>query len=231
MLTINNKTITKIAIIDDKDDARDAMADSVEDAEFEPILDIKELKSIDKNIKEIRNKADAAIFDYYLRTGNFANFNGAEVVSRLYTLQFPALLVTIFSRVETDEIRLFRRNIPVLIPGLKVESDIIIEGIKKCMYEFINVYSEDRKAYRTLIRIEKIDKNKKIAFAVIPAWNPNLVVSIPLQLIPANLIRGKPIIRLFADINIAAEKYEDLFFENFTIAEKPKGEYANLLRS
>ena len=231
MLTINNKTIKRIAIIDDKDDARDAMADSVEDAEFEPVIEIRELKSIDKNIKEIMNKADAVIFDYYLRTGNYANFNGAEVVSRLYALKFPALLITIYSKAVTDEIRIFRRNIPVLIPGLKVESNIIIEGIKKCMNEFNNVYSDDRKPYRTLIRIEEIDKNKKIAFAVIPAWNPNLVVSIPLRLIPANLIRGKPIIRLFADINIAAKKYEDLFFENFTIAEKPKGEYAKLLRS
>lgn len=83
---------------------------------------------------------------------------------------------------------------------------------------------------KTLIRIEKIDKTKKIAFAIIPAWNPNLVINIPLQLIPDELICKKPIIRLFADVNIEVENCDDLCFKNFTIAKKPSGKYAELLR-
>ncbi len=227
----NNKPIHRIAVIDDKPDARESMFESVEDADFEPIVNIKELLSIDKFIPEVLKSSDAAIFDYHLKVGGFASFNGAEAVARLYSKRFPALLVTTYAKADIDEIRLFRRNIPVLIPGGHANPDGIIKGLEKCIAEFNNTFSEDRKAYRTLVRIEEIDKERGIVFAVIPAWNPDQVVRIPLKLIPESLLSTEPIIRLFADVNIGAQGDEDLYFENFTIAEKPRGTYAKLLRS
>ena len=139
-------------------------------------------------------------------------------------------MVTTWSKADIDNIRPFRRNIPVLIPGGYADAETIKEGIKKCLNEFSNKYSKERKAWRTLVRFEEIDKNEEIAFAIIPAWNPDEVVRIPLKLIP-NALVIKPIFRLFADVNIGAKNGEDLYFKNFEIADKPRGKYARLLHS
>jgi hypothetical protein len=140
-------------------------------------------------------------------------------------------LVTTYSKADIDNIRLFRRNIPVLIPGGYASSETIKEGIKKCFDEFSNKYSKDRKAWRTLVRFEGIDKKEGIAFAIIPAWDTDLVVRIPLKLIPGKLLIDKLIFRLIAHVNIGAKNHEDLYFENFDIADKPRGKYAKFTHS
>lgn len=226
-----NNVIRRVAVIDDKPEACEAMADAIEDANLEPVPYQDRLESILKFIPRLMKETDAAIFDHYLKPGNYANFNGAEAVFRLYKKKFPALLVTTYSKADIDNIRPFRRNIPVLIPGGYASSETIKEGIKKCFEEFSNKYSKDRKAWRTLIRFEGIDKKEGIAFAIIPAWNPDLVVRIPLKLIPKELILNEPVFRLFAYVNIGAKYDEDLYFEKFEIANKPRGKYAKLLHS
>lgn len=229
-MQLRDNVIRKVAVIDDKPAACEAMAEVVEDANLEPVTYQDRLESIRKFIPRIMKETDAAIFDHYLKPGNYANFNGAEAVFRLYKKKFPALLVTTYLKADIDNIRPFRRNIPVLIRGGFASSETIKEGIKKCFEEFSNKYSKDRKAWRTLIRFEGIDKKRDIAFAYIPAWNPDEVVRIPLKLIPKDLIT-KPIFRLIAYVNIGAKNHEDLYFENFDIADKPRGKYAKFTHS
>jgi hypothetical protein len=226
-----DNVIRKVAVIDDKAAACEAMAEAVEDANLEPVTYQDRLESIRNFIPRVIKETDAAIFDHYLKPGNYANFNGAEAVFRLYKKKFPALLVTTYSKADIDNIRLFRRNIPVLIPGGYASSETIKEGIKKCFDEFSNKYSKDRKAWRTLVRFEGIDKKEGIAFAIIPAWDTDLVVRIPLKLIPGKLLIDKLIFRLIAHVNIGAKNHEDLYFENFDIADKPRGKYAKFTHS
>ncbi|MCK5057333.1 MAG: hypothetical protein KAT34_11795 [Candidatus Aminicenantes bacterium] len=230
-LSDNFKNIRKVAVIDDNRIACEAMAEVVEDANLEPMPYQGRLESINDFIPRVMEETDAAIFDHRLKPGNYADFDGAEAVSHLYKKKFPALLVTTYFKAEIDAFRLYRRDIPVLIPADKANSEKIIEGIKKCLDEFSYNYSKDRRAWRTLIRIEEIDKDVGIAFAYIPAWNPDEVVRIPLKLIPEELLAKEPIFRLFAYVNIGAKNYEDLYFEKFEIADKPRGKYARLLHS
>ena len=230
-MQLPDNVIRKVAVIDDKREACEAMAEAVEDANLEPVPYQDRLESIKNFIPRVIKETDAAIFDHYLKPGNYANFNGAEAVSRLYKKKFPALLVTTYSKADIDNIRPFRRNIPVLISGGYADSETIKEGIKKCLNEFSNKYSKDRKAWRTLIRIERIDKKREIAFAIIPAWNPDEFVRIPLKLIPGKLLIDKPIFRLIAHVNIGAKNHEDLYFENFELADKPRGKYAKFTHS
>lgn len=227
----NIKDIRKVAVIDDKPAACEAMAEAVEDANLEPVTYQDRIESISNFIPRVIKDTDAAIFDHCLKPGNYADFDGAEAVSRLYKKKFPALLVTTYFNAEIDVFRLYRRDIPVLIPGGHASPEKIREGIKKCLDEFLSIYSKDRRAWRTLIRFEGIDKNEGIAFAIIPAWNPDLVVRIPLKLIPEELLINDPIFRLTAHVNIGAKCHEDLYFENFDIADKPRGKYAKFTHS
>jgi hypothetical protein len=79
-----DNVIRKVAVIDDKAAACEAMAEAVEDANLEPVTYQDRLESIRNFIPRVIKETDAAIFDHYLKPGNYANFNGAEAVFRLY---------------------------------------------------------------------------------------------------------------------------------------------------
>ena len=107
--------IKRVAVIDDKPEARDTMAESITDAQLQPIVFGKgQIGSLADLISRLLKESDAAIFDYHLSPGNYANFSGAEAVSELYAKKFPAILVTAWSDADIDSIRPYRRHIPVL---------------------------------------------------------------------------------------------------------------------
>ncbi len=225
--------IKRVAVIDDKPEARDTMAESVTDAQLQPIVFGKEqIGSLADLISRLLKESDAAIFDYHLSPGNYANFSGAEAVSELYAKKFPAILVTAWSNADIDSIRPYRRHIPVLIRSGEADESAIADGIHYCMQEFANAYSRERKPWRSLLRIEEVSPDNGLVFAVIPAWNPHDIVRFPLSIFPTDLRKVvKPDARFFADVNIGAKNIQDLYFEHFEIAEKPQGDYAKLMRT
>ena len=224
------ESIKKIAIVDDSPEARDLMGECIADADMEPIFQDPGRDSVEDYISRIKQTSDAAIFDHHLRPGNYADFDGAEAVAFAYQQHFPALLMTIYGIADIKEIRPLRRNIPVLIPGLQSDSDIIKKGIKQCLDEFSNQYLPERKPHRTLVRITEVYEDS--LNVVVPAWNHRIRLSIPRSLIPAGLEehvdQGA---RFTAYVNIGASSFDQLYFEKFEIAKEPKGKYAKLIRS
>ncbi len=231
-LVIEKRNIKKVFIIDDQAAARDAMAEVIEDVDLEPIIKSKQLPSLDELIEDLTKNADAAIFDHHLKVGNYANFDGAEAVAKLYELNFPALLITSWTDAVMDDIRLFRRRIPVLIRSRDAESGNIEKGLVKCVNELDDNYSSERRPCRSLIRIKDINEDSTLIYVVVPAWNPDEVIRLSVDLIPAKFQRDLKIgTRYFAEVNIGATALDELYFENFEIAEPPMEEYAKLLHS
>lgn len=231
-LTIEKKTINKVFIIDDQPAARDTMAEVIEDVNLEPIIISKQLPSLDELITELTKNADAAIVDHHLKAGNYADFDGAEAVAKLYELNFPALLITSWTDAVMDDIRLFRRRIPVLIRSRDAESGNIEKGLVKCVNELNDDYSSERRPCRTLIRIKDLNMDSQLIYAVVPAWDPDEVIRLSANLFPGNIQADLKIgMRLFAEVNIGATALDELYFENFEIAEPPVEEYAKLLHS
>jgi CheY-like chemotaxis protein len=230
-LIINNKSIQRVMVIDDQPDARDAMAFSVEDADLEPIFHDRPFNSITECLSTVTT-ADAAIFDHHLKPSNYANFNGASVVAQLYQQKFPSLLVTAWAKVDIDNIRPFRQHIPILIKSGHAESQIIQSGFEQCINEFSGQYSFSRKPWRTLVRIEEIDLQILRVYVVIPGWDPNEVVSLPLLMFSESQRKELvPKARFFAKVNTGADHQEELYLTDFEIIEKPRGKYAKFLRS
>jgi hypothetical protein len=232
LLTRNDKPIKRVAVVNDTASAREEMADKIFEAGLEPIILSSRLSSIDKCIATVTSQADAAILEHHLKSGHYANFMGAEAIARLYRQHFPSLLVTAWADADIDNIRLFRRYIPVLVKTDHADSEIITQGFKQCLNEFENHYSPDRKPWRTLIRIEDIDRVRAMVYALVPGWDPRNIVKFPLSLIAENLQPNlETETHLFAKVNIGAAHHNELYFTEFEVAEKPGGEYAKFLRS
>jgi len=221
--------IQRVAVIDDDKQAREAMAESIVDANLLPVIQTARLNSVDDLISKLTTDADAALCDHRLTPRNYAAFQGAEAVAALYQISFPALLITAWSTEDIDNIRPHRRKIPVLIRSGGLEPRIIREGIILCLNEFKNVYVKERKPQRVLLRIEDVDDS--FAYVIVPSWDPNTGLKLPRNIFPAHLGNIEPGMRLFAEVNIGAVRNEDLFFDTFEIAEKPGNSYANLIHS
>lgn len=234
LLMINNKPIKRVAIVNDNNAAREEMAQNLFEAGLEPIIQNARLSSIDECITNVTSKAEAAILEHHLNKGHYANFMGAEAVAQLYRQQFPSLLVTAWAEADRDNIHPFRRHIPVLIRSNQAEPETIMGGFEQCINEFKNSYSTERKPWRTLVRIEEVHRylEKPMVYAIVPAWNPRQVVKFPLSLFPINLQPTvEPVARFLSKVNIGATHYDDLYFTDFSIVEKPRGEYAKFLHS
>ena len=221
--------IERVAVIDDNAQAREAMAESIVDANLRPIIQQSRLNSLIEIINKLKSDADAAVFDHRLKPGNYAAFQGSEAVAALYNIHFPALLITAYSQEDIDNIRPHRRNIPVMIKSGALEPRIIREGIMQCLNEFENIYVKERKPRRVLLRIDEVDPS--FVFIIIPSWDSNTGLRLHRGIFPRHLGEIKPGMRLFAEVNIGASKNEDLYFDRFEIAEEPDNSYADLIRS
>jgi len=230
-LMINNKSIQRVMVVDDQPASRDAMAYSLEDAELEPIFHKAPFTSMTECLSTVTT-TDAAIFDHHLKPGNYANFDGAEAVAQLYKQRFPSLLITKFAETDVDNIRPFRRNIPVIILSEEASSETITGGIKQCLEEFENHYSTERRPWRTLLEIEEVNRESNVVYAIIPGWHPDKLVRFPLVMFPENFW---PLVvadaYFFAKVNVGATHQNQLYFQDFEVAEAPGEEYAKFVHS
>lgn len=217
------RRIESVMIIDDKADARESMSEVVQDADLNPVLLNRSIPTFSHLEKELQS-VDAAIFDHHLKIGKYAGFNGAEAVSHLYEKGFPALLITNFAEAELEKIRIFRSKIPVVISGSAPSPDAIKEGLSKCINEFSGVFSDDRKPWRTLVRVEEVHPESNSILVQVPGWSSE-IVKLDIENLPKNLQSSvKPDERYFAKVNVGAKHYQDLYFSDFQSLTPPTEE-------
>lgn len=210
-----------VAIIDDDSAAATALQWIVEDAGYRPIIIAPNPKGVDALIAEITNAADAAISDHRLGQARPVPYSGAEVVAKANELMVPAVLIT--SYADSDEnttIREWRFGIPQLLNrGDESNSPAVIsEALMAADRERRGVYLPQRRAYRTVVRIQGIRSGPDghIAEVIVTAWQPQQTVSIPVSMLGESVdlsgLRGR---RFMADVNIYADTPGELYFRNF----------------
>ena len=215
-LRIGNLTVERIAIVDDDKSVRDNYEMSMEELGVTAINEAGPLPDIETFLREASDRADAAVCDFKLRPWNYAPFDGAEFVARWFDNGRPALLCTKWDRAHIDEIRRFRSRIPVLIGPTDLDADRIVEGLTVCVRELAGHLLASRRSYRTMVRVEDTEKDGPYAYVVVPAWNPAEVVRLLLTDIPETLrSQVKTDARLYAEVNLGAESYEELFFRSW----------------
>lgn len=216
-LQIAGRTVERIAIVDDDKAVRQAYELSIEDLELQAINESGPLGDLDTFARAARDRADGAVCDFKLRIKNYSTFDGAELVARWYELGFPAVLCTKWDRASVDEMRRFRSRIPVLIRPSDLDADHIIAGLEVCIREMEGSVRASRRSWRTLVRVEEVTEERySYVYVVVPAWNPSEVIRLPLSDVPEPIHPAvRPDARLYAQVNVGAETYEDLFFREW----------------
>lgn len=227
MILLKDLSKGKIAVVDDDKELAEATAWDIEEAGYEPFLLFEGcFTDVNKLASHIKKNTEGAVCDHRLSNSGLANFYGAELVAALYDRKLPSLLITQYTEMDTSlSIRKWRRKIPVLLSREQANASSIAKGIEISRSELNGNILSSRKPYRTIVRITNIDEesHEPVVDAFVPGWNPHKAVRFPASLVPEQLqyILSKPNVRLFAHVNIGAEKSDDLYFERFELAPEP----------
>ncbi len=217
-LTIANRLIESVQIIDDDPNVRESYRYVVEDLKLKPVS-INALHNLDQFVQSLQMSGNSAVIcDYHLRTKNYATSNGAEVVAKLYQSNIPSILCTRYDTT-IEEIREHRQYIPALIRPEELDPDNLEYGLRQCIEELEGNYLPSRRSWRTLIDVEDVDETRQIAYVLIPGWDPHQVVSVPLAILPPH-IKKQEIKKqrwFHAKVNIGAENMAELYFERWEI--------------
>ncbi len=217
--------IQRIAIVDNESTDAQIPEWEVEAAGFEPIIVNRSFKKIEELAAYIKAEAQGALCAHRLASYGLAHFYGAKLVASLYDLKIPAVLITQYADIDNDvSIRKWRDKIPVLLNRNEADADTIRRGIAKCASELEGNVPYTRRPHRVLLRITNItyESNEQVVDAIIPSWNPHWAVRFPVSLIPPDLHGMLAIdIAFFAQVNIGAEKSDDLYFREFELAPEP----------
>lgn len=69
------------------------------------------------------------------------------------------------------------------------------------------------------MRFDDVDHETKLCFVTVPSWNPDEIVRLARRSLPEEVWRaaeaGK---RVFAQVNLGAEKRQELFFRDWELA-------------
>ncbi len=221
IVTSAHRVIERICVLDDDPTARNGYRFAIEDMDAQPVFEEGPLWDFDQAVTRMTSNGNAAICDYHLRARNYASFNGAQVVAALYNSNYPAILCTRFEKTQADEIRIHRRNVPVLITPSDMYPETLLGGFRVCQDEFDGNFQPSRRPWRTLIRVEGMevpdDRARGYFLAIVPAWDSNEGIKIFMDSVPESVqIRIKSgHMRFHAQVNLGAEKLEDLYFDEW----------------
>ncbi len=212
-------TLVRVAVVDDNIDGAEAMCEIVADAKFHAEVLSPSGSSLESVANQISSSFDAAVCDHHLRAGQAFSFEGADLAAALYDRKVPAVVHTRWADALEDDLRRTRRRVPILLRMKDYDDpETIRAGLEQCQREFHGEFSPERKPWRTLVRVEEIDRGRTpiLVYAVVPEWDADKRVRFPLSLIPNRIVPAVELQkRLFAQVNVGASIVDDLFFMDF----------------
>lgn len=229
-LTLLDKSIERVCLIDDDEDVRQGYAMSVEDMDIAVADEEGPIHDLGSLLATMNQGHDAVICDFNLKVKNYSSINGDEIVSGLYKNHIPAVLCTRNEPHLHEAIRRKRRYIPVVLSPKKVTHEAIIHAFQTCIEEFQGVFAPPRKPWRTMIRIEGGEPTSDGLLrvnAVIPEWDPSTLLNFEwiiganeaLQLAKKSIESGD-ILRMYVTVNVGADAQDDLFVEDWSLKRK-----------
>ena len=179
----------KVALVDDDPIAAATLRVLLEDAGYEAVGVGPPLESIDGAIAQIRRVASAAVCDHRLSPRGLAHFSGAELVAQLYTIAFPAVLISQYFKIDQNvSIRKYRSRIPMLLARDEVDPDQLADAIRVCTDEISGQPAPQRRGWRTLVRVVAKDSEggEDVVDAIVPGWRTDEAVRFPAELMGAH---------------------------------------------
>lgn len=212
-MRIYGKEISRVLIIDDDPEARDGYAYPIEELELEPVKIQGPVTTPQAFIEGVRS-SDAVVCDYHLKKHSYAACDGDVLIAECYKAKIPGMLCTTFTDVDVTIRRDCLRYIPALLKTSSPEPNALITAWGRCLSEMNGTFHSTRKPWRTLVRVEEIDHDRRCFYAVLPAWDSRKKVRIDNDSIPENVLTLlEPGKRFHAEVNTGAESYAELFFD------------------
>ncbi|MBI2282445.1 MAG: hypothetical protein HYU71_01920 [Bacteroidetes bacterium] len=215
-ITLIDREITKIHVIDDDKDSRESYGLTVEEISVETVLQNDHVENVDNYLLTMGGH-DAVVSDHHLKkSSSYFPENGAHFISRCYEKHIPSVLVTKYETASYHEIRPFKKKIPVVLTPEQFNPDTLLSALQECINEFKGNLSQTRKTWRTLIRFDDVEEQS--AKIILPSWNRNQGINLSMDEIPVELRHLlKPDFRVYAYVNLDAEDQHELYFENWEI--------------
>lgn len=209
-----------VALIDDTPQMRDDIATTLRGFDFEPVEVSVQGGSANQIVAEVLANARMAVCDQ--RLNSMTATRGAEIVAELTRRKVPAILYSQKKKEDAPELRKFFEFIPLFLnrdqlaeANLRVVFSNITEELKQGI-------TRERKAYRTLIRVEELFVRERRASIVIPAWRLNESLEISTDDMNPSLrphvVEGA---RFFGRVNLHAPDADDIFVKDFELAASP----------
>lgn len=227
-LTILNRSIERVRLIDDDANVRKGYRYSVEDLDLSAEEVDGPIHDINKLIQSFDQRNEAAICDFNLMTKDYSIADGDVVVSNLYSLNIPAVLCTRWAGHLPERVRYSRRRIPVVLPPSDLSADTLSAAFEACVGEFSGNYSDFRRPWRAMIRVESAEEVGGGHFrlsVVVPSWDASIGLT---YIVPSNATTALTeicqkassgeIIRVFGQVNLGVESVEDIYIDEWSLA-------------
>jgi len=220
----NGPSIERILVLDDNKNNQQDFAFPIEAADRTPVIVDGPLGPIEAFLNA-HPAGDAAISDYQLAPGNYAEFDGAELVSRWYKRGFPAVLCTTFGRSNAAQFRLLRRWIPVVMSPHELDPDSLVRALELTQREIREEFVAARRPWRALVRFVEFDDDSNTANAKLPGWSDEVVAFRATDLSPrmrgliSNSAKAGDEYRCFATANLGSESNDDLYVTGWELPE------------
>ena len=223
----NTQVPLSITIVDDDPQYRESLAEELTDHAFKAnVIEGRYGKDLNRLVNDIIEfDSGFVICDHRLQGRNFASFNGAKVIRELSAAQKPAMLLTMYQDTNRLELRKNRVNLPVVVGRNEFDVNKIGAYAEICRREIAQDPIDERRAHRTLIRLEEVKKTQAgiDLFVVIPAWRPEECIVLPTDCVSTSLLPSlKSGAYLLADVNIGAPSQDELFFKRVDELVEPK---------
>jgi hypothetical protein len=219
--------ISRVAVVDDDELGRDDLMDELRDRSFEPLTVGGAYGSdIDRLLADLLAQSpDFVICDHKLQPGGLATFYGLDVVRRLISARYPAMLVTMYQTTDRTrmELRAARDAVPVILARDAFKPERLERYVDIVRREVAGDPVDERRPHRTVIRVDYVDEPSGNLDAMVPAWSPDHALTIPAACIGPHL-RGRIKVgdHLAGDVNIGAGLEDELYFSNVDEIVEPK---------
>lgn len=213
-VTIHDREISRVLIVDDDPEARNGYGYPVEDLELEPVKVEGPVETVESFLIEAKQSADAVVCDYHLRKHNYAICDGDTLVAECYKAGIPGILCTTYTDVDVDIRRDYLRYIPALL-RTSPEPETLVEAWRNSLCEISGTFRPTRRPWRTLVRVDEVTDGGYL-YAIVPAWSPQQKIRLYKDSLPKEILDlVEPGKRFHAQVNIGAERHEDLFFDDW----------------
>jgi hypothetical protein len=218
MLTVADKTVSTVGIVDDDPSARQGFGWTLQDANVDAVEENGPLGQLNEFVTRASRRFDAVLCDHHLKIRNYSTFDGAQLAAALNQAHIPTVLCTRWEDAHLDLIRPYRDRVPALIQWEDLDPDAFVDALALTIRELNGEFTSQRRPWRTQVHIADVgvDEQHEFFFVDLPGWISDKVIRLRKVDLGEGLAAQLRVdARWHARVNIGAEDSWELYFRDW----------------